>query len=382
MENKFDSMSKFGGVAGASGFSLPGAKVSVFQHDITALLDSGSSLNLLSVQAYEKMSVTVKLPPLVPSDVSCTSANSSPIPILGVVKLKIHICQFSWYIQFYVVKDLVVPMVLGYPFFQKSGIVLDFAERLYYFQFQPRCTFSFEIPSNRCVYTPKLDNLLLGDVGTGDVTAVVESATEKFPHLSEGQSQILKEVIDKYSDVLTDRLGLTHVIEHEIELVDKNPVRRPPYRLSPPKMKFLRKEIQSMLDKGIIQPSTSNYSSPMFLVPKGENNFRPVVDYRFLNSKIEIESVPLPDIHSCFSWFSQAKYFTSLDLNQAYFQIPLSAQSRKLTAFCTDWNLFEFTRVPFGLATGAQVLTRLLDKIFSDIKFEYVFHYLDDVVIY
>ena len=58
MENKFDSMSKFGGVAGTSGFSLPGAKVSVFQHDITALLDSGSSLNLLSVQAYEKMSVT------------------------------------------------------------------------------------------------------------------------------------------------------------------------------------------------------------------------------------------------------------------------------------------------------------------------------------
>ena len=205
--------------------------------------------------------------------------------------------------------------------------------------------FSFEVPNAESIYTPKLDNLLLGDVGTRDVTAVVESATEKFPHLSEGQSQILKEVIDKYSDVLTDRLGLTHVIEHEIELVDKNPVRRPPYRLSPPKMKFLRKEIQSMLDKGIIQPSTSNYSSPMFLVPKGENNFRPVVDYRFLNSKIEIESVPLPDIHSCFSWFSQAKYFTSLDLNQAYFQIPLSAQSRKLTAFCTDWNLFEFTRV-------------------------------------
>jgi hypothetical protein len=51
-------------------------------------------------------------------------------------------------------------------------------------------------------------------------------------------------------------------------------------------------------------------------------------------------------------------------------------------AFATDWNLFEFCRVPFGIATGAQVLTHLLDKIFSDVKFKFVYHYLDDPVVY
>jgi hypothetical protein len=51
-------------------------------------------------------------------------------------------------------------------------------------------------------------------------------------------------------------------------------------------------------------------------------------------------------------------------------------------AFPTDWNFYEYTRVPFGIATGAQVLTRLLDKVFSGVKFKYVFHYLDDLVIY
>jgi hypothetical protein len=71
-----------------------------------------------------------------------------------------------------------------------------------------------------------------------------------------------------------------------------------------------------------------------------------------------------------------------LDLNQAYYQIPLSADSKQYTAFCTDWNLYQYTRVPFGLATGAQVLTRLLDQVFQGIKFEYVYHYLDDVVVY
>ena len=108
-----------------------------------------------------------------------------------------------------------------------------------------------------------------------------------------------------------------------------------------------------MLDQGVIRPSTSNYSCPIFLVPKGENTFRPVIDYRLLNTKIKIESVPLPDVHLAFPSFGGARVFTSLDLNQAYHQIPLSEGSKKYTAFCTDWNLFEFNKVPFGLATGA-----------------------------
>jgi hypothetical protein len=71
-----------------------------------------------------------------------------------------------------------------------------------------------------------------------------------------------------------------------------------------------------------------------------------------------------------------------LDLNQAYHQIPLASASKPLTAFGMDCNLYQYTREPFGLATGAQVLTRLLDQVFQDLKFDFVYHYLDDVVIY
>jgi len=120
----------------------------------------------------------------------------------------------------------------------------------------------------------------------------------------------------------------------------------------------------------------------MFLVPKTGGVYRAVVDFRMLNKRISIESVPLPDVHSAFHWFAKAKYFTTLDLNQAYHQIPWAKASKPLTAFCTDWNLYQYTRVPFGLATGTQVLSRLLDRVFQDIKFEFIYHYLDDVVIY
>jgi len=60
----------------------------------------------------------------------------------------------------------------------------------------------------------------------------------------------------------------------------------------------------------------------------------------------------------------------------------LAKASKPLTAFYTDWNLYQYTRVPFGLATGAQVLSWLLDRVFQDMKFEFAYHYLDDVVIY
>jgi hypothetical protein len=111
-------------------------------------------------------------------------------------------------------------------------------------------------------------------------------------------------------------------------------------------MQYLRAHIKQLLKEGIIEPSSSNYSSPMFLVPKSGGEYRAVVDFCGLNKRTAVESVPLPDIQSAFQWFSKAKYFTTLDVNQAYHQIPLVKDSKALTAFCTDWNLYQYTRVP------------------------------------
>ena len=147
-------------------------------------------------------------------------------------------------------------------------------------------------------------------------------------------------------------------------------------------MQYLREHIKTLLRDGVIEPSFSNYSSPIYLVPKPGGVYRAAVDFRLLNKRIAIEPVPLPDIQSAFHWFAKAKYFSTLDVKQAYHQIPLAQSSKPLTAFCTDWNLYQYTCVSFGIAKDAQVLTRLLDHVFQDLKFDFVYHYLDDVVIY
>jgi hypothetical protein len=155
----------------------------------------------------------------------------------------------------------------------------------------------------------------------------------KLGKLSFSQQKKLEDLISKYPDVLNQELGLTHLMEYDIQLLDNTPVRLAPYRLAPPKMQYLRRHITKLLKEGVIEPSFSNYSSPMFLVPKSAGGYRTVVDFLALNKRIAVESVPLPDIHSAFHWFAKAKYFTTLDLNQAYHQIPLAKASKPLTPF-------------------------------------------------
>jgi hypothetical protein len=127
-----------------------------------------------------------------------------------------------------------------------------------------------------------------------------EQSTEIGPdlsHLLGEQRGRLREVIARFPEVLTSRLRLTHLLEYNIRLTNTKPVRSSPYRLAQPKMQFLREHIKRHLEDGVIEHSTSQYSSSFFFVPKSDESYRAVVNYRLLNQRIEAESVSLPNIH-------------------------------------------------------------------------------------
>ena len=107
-----------------------------------------------------------------------------------------------------------------------------------------------------------------------------------------------------------------------------------------------------------------------------------MVDYRKVNKNICFDSYPLPKIEQAFQHFSGAKVFSVLDLNSAYYQIPLTPQSRRITAFCTPYGLYEFNKLPTRISIGCQGLSHVVDNLFADLKGEYVFNYLDDLVVY
>ena len=107
-----------------------------------------------------------------------------------------------------------------------------------------------------------------------------------------------------------------------------------------------------------------------------------VVDYRKVNAKVVFDSYPMPNIDQALDQFGGATVFSVLDLNSAYYQIPLSESSRRVTAFCTPFELFEFNKLPMGISVGCQGLSRVIDELFADLKGRYVFNFIDDLVVY
>ena len=88
-------------------------------------------------------------------------------------------------------------------------------------------------------------------------------------------------------------------VSHEIHLLDPQPVKQAPYRQSPLKQEAIRKEIQKLLQSGIIVPSNSPWSSPVSLVPKPDGSWRMVIDYRRVNAKTRKDAYPVPLIDEC-----------------------------------------------------------------------------------
>jgi hypothetical protein len=171
-------------------------------------------------------------------------------------------------------------------------------------------------------------------------------------------------------------------MEYEIELVDPKHVRSPPYQCAPPKLKVLREFVEDLIKKGVVRPSKSPYASPTFLLSRAEGGYRMVVDYRKVNKKIGFDSYPLSSLDQVFQCFSGATIFSVLDLNSAYFQIPLTERSINITAFCTPFGLYEFAKLPMGISVVCQGLSKVIDQLFADLKSNFVFNYLNDLVTY
>ena len=112
--------------------------------------------------------------------------------------------------------------------------------------------------------------------------SVIHQESE-LSHLESRDRMRIHKLIKEFSSVLTPKLGLTKLIEYKINLSDQKVIRLPPYKLSPPKMEVMRNHINKLLEQGVIEPSTSPYSSPSFLVPKGHDKHRLVaVSYTHL----------------------------------------------------------------------------------------------------
>lgn len=141
-----------------------------------------------------------------------------------------------------------------------------------------------------------------------------------------------------------------------------------------------------MIENDIITPSTSEYNSCAFVVPKkspdGKKKYRLVIDFRKLNELTVTDNFPLPMINEILLSLGGSKYFSTCDLAQSFYQILLDPETAHKSAFSSDYQKWEFKRLPMGLKNSPACLMRALNNILSGMQGIDLFVYMDDLVIY
>ena len=137
-----------------------------------------------------------------------------------------------------------------------------------------------------------------------------------------------------------------------------------------------------MARKGIISESKSPWASPVVLVPKKDGRVRFCVDYHRSNQVTKRDVYPLPLIDDVLSSMQGIKWFSSLDLAQGYWQVPMEPSSCEKTAFITTAGLYEFNVMPFGLTNAPATFQRMMDLLLAGLKWKCCLVYLDDIIIF
>ncbi len=120
----------------------------------------------------------------------------------------------------------------------------------------------------------------------------------------------------------------------------------------------------------------------MFLVPKKDGSFRPVIDFRKVNEVTEDDRYPMPVLGDLLMSLEQGNtIFSSLDLLSGYWQVPMAAESREIIAFCTPSGHFEWLRMPFGLKTAPTTFQRIINTLFSDLIGKGIYAFLNASII-
>ena len=204
-------------------------------------------------------------------------------------------------------------------------------------------------------------------------------------HLSEedheGLVSVLSNNIGTFSQTEYD-IGKVTGVKHGYTLTDDVPFKVRHRNLPPRMYSAARDHLNQLLDKGIIRPSNSPYSSAPMFIQKPDGRVRMVTDLRYLNAKTVRDCYALPRFDDILPYLANNSLFSKLDIRSGYYNIEVEESDKDKTAFSTPFGLYEYNRMVQGAKTSASTFQRCMENVLRPMLYEGVVAFLDDVIIY
>jgi len=275
-------------------------------------------------------------------------ANNTSAEILGAVILPVTIGTRKLTHEFLTMPSLKTPVLIGVDLWAKIGVTL-----------RP------PMPEMQTTYVQTTET---HSVGLSDQTP--------------DEERRLKDFLDRELAQFEEVVGPTNKLQHRIRLKTDQPIKQRYRPRNPAIQAVINNEVEEMLENGIIEPSRSAWSSPIVVVKKKDGSYRFCIDFRKVNEVTEKDAYPLPHVTATLDKLRGARYLSTLDLKNGYWQVPLHPESRPITAFTVPGKgLFQFRVMPFGLHSAPATFQRLLDEILGPELEPNVLVYLDDIII-
>jgi hypothetical protein len=161
-------------------------------------------------------------------------------------------------------------------------------------------------------------------------------------NLTDEQRKSLEEIIRRYRHIVNPNPGVCRIAGARIDTGNAKPVNLPLRRSSPAQKVEIEKQIKELLDLGMIRPSTSPWAAGIVMAPKPDGTWRFCVDYRELNKVTVRDSYPLPRVDEYLHALEGNTWFSVLDLNSGFWQIPIHLEDVQKTAFLSHAGLYEW----------------------------------------
>ena len=171
------------------------------------------------------------------------------------------------------------------------------------------------------------------------------------------------DLLEEYKDRFAKRVGRTDIVSHEIRLKEGVPYTRRMYAIPDSLQNGIDRQMVELLEQGMIEESDSPYAAPIVCVKKRNGEIRLACDYRSINLKAVDNAYGMADLTELIERAAKAKYVSTIDLASAYWQVPMSPESKLWTSFRTRRGLFQWNVMPQGLKNISKTFQALMNKV-------------------